>query len=494
MGYPTTMLQIDTLNPLPRPVPLGALNLVFLFLALSTLFSSNPITGLAAILQLRLLLHFYWRKGLPLFGLLLMLMPWLEISTNILEANFRGISLNEMLHGTGDTAYWMAFAGLCCVHLGFYKEFKKNASQFHPESLRQFALQLSLNRLMLIYAGLFFSTSLVSTIIGGRASVFFQLTTYFNQIASVILVVICLRQAVLKQNPKVYFAFLGAIIILSFYSLFSNWKFVAYAIFIGHGITQVVDRKLFSRIVFLLVIFGGLAILWQSIKQDYRIFLTGSGETGGLVSQSIVRGRQESLAKFFELSTGFLSAESEAQPEVQSDNSALYSNLRRVGYLEFFSMVLNEVPHKIPHENGALIKESLSFALIPRFLNPNKGVKDDAGKVTKYTGFFVISSSSFSLGHYAEHFIDFGFLGLLIVLLIFGKIGGLILILLFKRQHLQKNALFSIATTYVVLMHWGSFQSDFTFIVGTLFFSFICHGFVFAPLYSFIMKWTSNAT
>ncbi|HAW19847.1 MAG TPA: hypothetical protein DCX14_06660, partial [Flavobacteriales bacterium] len=241
MGYPTTMLQIDTLNPLPRPVPLGALNLVFLFLALSTLFSSNPITGLAAILQLRLLLHFYWRKGLPLFGLLLMLMPWLEISTNILEANFRGISLNEMLHGTGDTAYWMAFAGLCCVHLGFYKEFKKNASQFHPESLRQFALQLSLNRLMLIYAGLFFSTSLVSTIIGGRASVFFQLTTYFNQIASVILVVICLRQAVLKQNPKVYFAFLGAIIILSFYSLFSNWKFVAYAIFIGHGITQVVD-------------------------------------------------------------------------------------------------------------------------------------------------------------------------------------------------------------------------------------------------------------
>jgi len=205
----------------------------------------------------------------------------------------------------------------------------------------------------------------------------------------------------------------------------------------------------------------------------------------------VVVSREDALSKFFELSQKFYFEDVDSEDEA-AENQVLLSTLRRAGYLEFFSMVLNKVPEEIPHENGKLLKESLSFALIPRFLNPNKGVKDDGAKVEKYTDFRVSETSSFSLGHYVEYYIDFKAIGMMVVLLIYGWVGGKIFKFIVSREFMTQSLLFALPIAYVSLDTWGQFQADTVYLYGQTFWGTLCHAVLFLPLYRVIDRLAKN--
>ena len=234
------------------------------------------------------------------------------------------------------------------------------------------------------------------------------------------------------------------------------------------------------------LVFGNLIFLWQGIKGEYRAFITGSENRGSLSSQAVVVGQEEALSKFVELATAFYSEDQDNSANFLVGDELLYSTLRRAGYLEFFALVLNKVPEEIPHENGELLKESLSFALIPRFLNPNKGVKDDGAKVEKYTNFIVSKTSSFSLGHYVEYFIDFKAIGMMVILFLYGLAGGAVYQFVLSRTFYNQAILFALPVAYVCLDKWGSFQADTVYLYGQTFFGTICHTILFIPLYRVI--------
>ena len=463
-------------------VPLGSLNAVLLLAAAVGLFTSNPLESVFAILQLKFILQKLWKQNIPPVAVLLFLFPWLEISTSVLEANIRGISLDEMLHGTGRAAYWLSAFGLLCVQVGFLFVHQHTCLP-DGDRIRTVAQRYSLNRLIGLYFFIGPFTSFVARFIGRGA--LYQLITYLNEIAVVLLIAICLRQVALKQINAVFIGFLTIVTILSFYSLFSSWKIVAFALFISLGTAVSLSRKLVMRIVFLSLVFGNLIFLWQGVKGDYRGYITGSGDAGALISQRVVVGREDALAKFFELSRQFYVEDADSREE-SAENQLLFSTLRRAGYLEFFSMVLNKVPEEIPYENGKLLNKSLSFALIPRFLNPNKGVKDDGAKVEKYTDFMVSDTASFSLGHYVEYYIDFKALGMMIVLLIYGWVGGRIISFIVSREFMMQSLLFTIPIVYVCLDKWGQFQADTVFLYGQTFWGTLCHTVLFIPIYRVI--------
>ena len=175
-------------------------------------------------------------------------MPWLEISTGIFEVNIRQETLNDMLHNTGKQAYWLSSIGLY-VLIGFYPFFLKGG-HFTQDQLRQKLEHLSFNRLVVTYFLIGPFSSFISGFIGRGA--LFQLLTYINEISIVLLILICLRQAVLRQIDLRFIAFLTAVTVLSFYSLFSSWKIVAFALFISLGITKSMSQ-LAIRIVILAV-------------------------------------------------------------------------------------------------------------------------------------------------------------------------------------------------------------------------------------------------
>jgi hypothetical protein len=476
---------------IPKPVSLRTINGIQAILIGIGLLSANPLESTFAILQLVILVRAYWRQNTPPVVLLLFLIPWLEISTGILEANLRGQTLDEILHGSGSTSYWLSAAGLFAVHIGFYPFFKRSpVASF--EQLKQAAKRFSFERLVIAYFAIGPASDLLVGFIG-RGSSFYQFATYFNGISLAILIAICIRQVLLEQINRRFLLFTGVVVFLSFYSFFSEWRLVLFALIMGFGTLSSLSTRSIFRIAILGIVFGNIIFLWQGIKPVYRAYLTGQESLrGGLQTQAVIQSRGTSLAKFVELSGDFYRGELQAENfEVSDTQELLFSTLRRVGYLEFMCLTLNKVPEKIDHEKGTLLRSNLSFALIPRFLNPDKGVKDDGAKVEKYTGFMVAESASFSLGHYVEYFIDFGKSGMLIFLLCYGVIGGMVYRIVTQKSRL--NVILMLGMLYSILQNWGSFQNDAIWIYGTTFFGFICHMLVFRPVYAAIEQFTMPA-
>ena len=468
-----------------KSVDFKALTLPILGLSVLGVFSSNPFESLFAILQLFILLRVLWKKNTLPVALLLFLFPWIEISTSVLEANLSGISLNEMLHGTGRLSYWLSAIGLYFVLIGFLV-FGRQVPALELEEIKQQVAGYSLEKLILLYFAVGPTTNVAKNFIPYGSSLY-QFTSFLGAISIFILVFIVVRQAVLGRAPRIYLLFLTTVTFLSFYSLFSSWKIVAFAIFIGYGTLTSLTRKTAVRIVFLSLLFGNLIFLWQGIKQEYRFFLTASERRGQLDTQAIRVSQREGLAEFLSLAQDFYSKD-DSEDE---SNDLLFRTLRRAGYLEFFAMTLNNVPQNLPHENGGLLKKNLSFALIPRFLNPNKGIKDDSAKLTKYTGFMVGENASFSLGHYTEYFIDFGQFGMMIALFGFGLTGGRLFLFVSERGSRFMPMVATSILAYVVLSKWGTFQGDAIYVYGRTFFGTICHCFVFVPIYKFILNFCS---
>ena len=144
----------------------------------------------------------------------------------------------------------------------------------------------------------------------------------------------------------------------------------------------------------------------------------------------------------------------------------------------------------MPHEDGSLLKENLTFALIPRFLNPNKGVKNDRLRTEKYSGVYlggIDASASFSLSHYCEAFIDWGPNRMMLQLLIYGMLGAALWGVA-RRRYSTMNMLVLIGIWWVVLKPWGTMQKDMIEISGTLFWGAMCHLVLFSPLYHFLER------
>ena len=172
------------------------------------------------------------------------------------------------------------------------------------------------------------------------------------------------------------------------------------------------------------------------------------------------------------------------------DDPVISATYRRAGYLEYFSAAVKKVPDEIPHQKGALLSESLSFALIPRVLNPNKGVKNDREKVERFTDYYfggVNNISSFSLGHYCEAYIDWGPYGMMIHLFIYGLIGGILYMITTNRTR-NINPLIAFGIIWTVLTPWGTFQQDMVTISGKVVWGAICHLVLFFPIYQIINK------
>lgn len=463
------------------------LNIPLILLGLAGLLSSNPLESAFAVIQLYLILRLLWRKDVAPVGVLLFFYPWIEISTGVIEANLQGLSLNDMLHGTGTKAYWLSSIGLMCVLTGFLHFYKKVEFPDKAELITA-ANRYSSFRLMIAY---FMVGPALSVIQGffSFGSALFQFTTYFGVISVFILIIIVLQHALLERISSTYILFLCAVTALSFYSLFSSWRTVAFALFIGYGTVSYLSSAVVKRILLFAFIFGNLIFLWQGVKAEYRFFITQSASRGQLATQAVRVSQTQALGKFLELTEDFYSGE-ETDEEASSD--LLFSTLRRAGYLEFFSMAMNVVPSTMAHENGQLLKDNLTFALIPRFLNPNKGVKDDGAKVTKYTGFMVGANSSFSLGHYTEYFIDFGAVGMMLVLLIYGAIGGRLYLFISRRASTFISSIAIPALAYIIMDKWGTFQGDAIYIYGRTFFGLICHCLVFIPVYRILEKFCLN--
>lgn len=151
-----------------------------------------------------------------------------------------------------------------------------------------------------------------------------------------------------------------------------------------------------------------LGLAWTAIKPDYRAHVSqGQGQVVAVDLGSRLLYLQKAL--------GGLSIEDLSDASEQL--------VRRVGYVEIFAEVLNNIPNYRPYGGGELLGMSLQHVFMPRMFFPEKPAIDDSQITQAYTGRYVSgveSATSINIGYPGESYADFGVPGIIFMALVVG--------------------------------------------------------------------------
>jgi hypothetical protein len=264
------------------------------------------------------------------------------------------------------------------------------------------------------------------------------------------------------KEYRIFFAIAFALdFIGGFFSFFSSFKdvfFYTVVLFMTY-ISKINFNVSFKGSAAAILLFY-LAVFWTVIKGDYRQFLNeGSGQQVVNVSQEKAFGKLTDLV---------------ARVNEESVDAGIGSFFYRLQYVYHFSKAIDMVPANIPYQGGDVWRQTAEFVLVPRFLKPNKGILDASVKASKYTGIQfsgVARGVSFSLGYFADCYVDFGIPGMFVALafiaFIFAKIYRFFLL------KATGNIVINYAIVIAFFIQFCYFESDGTFMLGRLFTSFI---------------------
>ncbi len=391
----------------------GLSGLMVLVSALSAAMANSIyiILGFAVVL---LIIVLTWRLYLPNVFTFLMVYHWLQVIAYIFFVNTEWKGDMHFLTNSSAPAYLYSLVGLLVMSFIFaevaYKDLQISIEVFE-ESLNK----INPKKVLYLYLILYF----LSGVLSRSAFAFGGLTQVFLNIALLKWAGFVLLGYLSLQNKEYRIFFVIAFIldfVGGFLSFFSSFKDVFFY-------TAVILMTFIKRINFSVslkaaaagVLLFYLAVVWTVVKGDYRSFINeGSGQQVVNVSQEKAFGKLSGLV---------------SNLNKETINDGIGSFFYRLQYVYHFAKTMDMVPAVIPHQHGALWRETIEFTTIPRVLNPNKGSLDNSVKASKYTGIQfsgALRGVSFSLGYFADCYVDFAvpgmFIALAVIAFIFAKI------------------------------------------------------------------------
>ncbi len=280
-----------------------------------------------------------------------------------------------------------------------------------------------------------------------------------------------------KENKALLIVITVLEFLMGTVAYFSAFKGVIYILIITllTFVTHVNLRHLF-RVFLTVTLLFFMGLIWTAVKGEYRNFLNK-----GQSIQSVMVTKTDAYEK---LSDQVASLDSK-----RLENS-LDDILYRLQYIFHFAKAMDRVPAAVPHEHGKLWWQNLTFNLMPRLLFPNKPIYEATPKTIKYTGIFYAGydkGTSFSLGYFAESYVDFGpvFMFLPLVLL------ALLITLLFKTLMIQShlNLFLRFSVINVCFFEFILFEADGTYVLGRILMSFLVFIFLGKTLFPRLQKW-----
>jgi hypothetical protein len=366
-------------------------------------------------LGLYLAYQLFWRRYEPKIIFFGVFLSWLSITVKIFYAGFAGIKYETLSSSINivETTY-ISLIGFCIFCLGLW--FAVRDLKLTNEKMNDlFNNRVNFRRILIVYAVV---AALNTTL---KSFVFYfpglsQLFSGLLQMKLGFLFLIIFYAFKTRTNLLLVLIIILAEVVLSLFSFFSSFKDILITAIV---IILLFPNRLNIKETSIAILLGGVFLysifIWQSVKGDYRKFLN-AGER----SQAVVVSQEDALKKLQNLSEKSGSA---------NKKSVLYETIDRISYIEFFSQSTENVPQKIPYENGRLWKENVLHIFQPRILFPNKAVIDDSKMVNKYATKKVATAkmgASFSLGYMAESYIDFGPYFMFIPIFLVGWLLGFI--------------------------------------------------------------------
>ena len=447
----------------------GAKGLLIIILV-SQLFLNNGIYLFAGLFCLAIIAYHLQQPFKPAVFTLIFVYHFIQISAWVWQSNYLGKDINFKSPSSG-TAIICSYIGLFFL-FGPIIYFQNKIPVMSKAVLLKHAQRLSIEKTFKAYIIAFVITNALAGIA--------LLVTGFSQ---VILSVVNIKwfffvlfgyQALLKKRMRKQFYLVVVFeFLLGFFSFFSNFKTVLF--FLAFILLTFLYRVYLKQLVFtLILIFAGffLGVLWSSIKAEYRSYLNQGSKT-----QTVQVSQTEAFDKIVELSQ---------KQDQSSFDDAVTTLLDRLQYTYHLAKSMDWVPAKVPYQEGNNWWETLSFALAPRILNPDKGVYEASTKTTKYTGLRYLGAKqgvSVSLGYFADSYVDFGYIGMNLPLLIIGLIYGVSYFYFIKKS--SNNFIFNYAVVAGIFMEFTAMEMDSTYLAGRLFATLL----TFFMLKTFFFPW-----
>lgn len=438
-------------------LPSGPLLTVSLALLFSGIWGPNLMLTMFAVVTLLLGVNWLWRPAESMVMLLIFMLQWLQASVKLFQANILGIPIAGLAEFGGDIelATTLSLTGLIFLAGGMRMGAgEPNASVI--EASRVTALSVSARRWFRIYIlvlGIALAAGIAARSVSGLAQpllalasmkwAFFFMLTYATFLSS-------------THDRKPWLISLGLELLMGIGGYFSDFKTVLLISILGvaaAGVRFTRTRALILVALAAITIF--MAVLWTSVKTEYRHFVS-EGEQAQIVTVDY-SGRIE---KLWELIAGLNS---------NMFRLAVDNTINRLSYVDFFASSLTYVPSATPHTNGGLWFDAVIRPFMPRILFPQKAVLDDSARTNQYSGVQVAGAeqgASISIGYIGESYIDFGAWLMMLPLLGYGWCLGWLYRWLAYRS--AARGLLGMAIATAVLFPAIFLESSITKVIGGL--------------------------
>lgn len=425
-----------------------------------------PLMILIILFQLSFLNGVYLFCGLLLFlvGFIKLQIPYkpaiftllfayhlIQILSGVWLSNYLGKEINFRAEFLGQATLF-SYVGVIFLIAPLYFVHHK-LPQLTPELLNKFSNELSTRRIMEIYILMFF-LSLILSALAFQISGLTQIILSVKNIKWFFLTLFAIMVIKKKELIPQLIAFSIFEFVFGFFSFFSDFKTIIFYMILVYlfYLTKVNLKQIILAIVVGVVIFY-IGVRWTAIKGEYRSFLNQGSKT-----QSVVVDRNAAFNKLMELSDN----------ETDFDKSAAQF-FDRIQYTYHLAKAMERVPFVIPFEDGSNWLGIISYVTTPRILNPEKEINQTSLKATKYTGISYLgyqSGVSFSLGYFADSYVDFGSYGMMIPLCLLGCFYAFIYYYFSLKS--SKNLLINYALVGSIFMEIIAYECDGSYLLGRL--------------------------
>lgn len=390
-----------------------AISLPTLLLLLLAPNSGDPQFVVASAGALALIFAMWPKGGLSVLVVPLLL-QWSSVATKPIQSALLGVELNELSEFGYDISagVWFGLLGVSALAIGL---------RLGSHGIDASGSNYVKNRIGALPARIVLTIALAAILAGHvMQAIQFQvgpLREPVSQAANIQyagLFLLIYWSNIAKKYQ--FFAWMIALaeVVVGLSGFFAEFKFVFVTLIAA---LLVATPRLSTRSIVL----GGVvalstfyvAVFWSAVKTDYRSLL--NRETG---QQVVSVGQSERF--------GFLS---ERAMEFSSEDfdDGVRRLFSRLSYIDFLARTTQQVPSVIPHELGERSFGAIRHVLVPRLLYPAKPrLEHDTTVTTKYTGiqFLQAAQTSVSIGYLGELYIDFGYVGALVAVILLGFLVG----------------------------------------------------------------------
>lgn len=447
---------------------------IFFCFTVCQLFLANGLYLFACVATF-LIMFFLIQQAFVSGVFIVMLMSHiLQIIAGVWLCNYLGNDINYRSPETG-VATIASLIGVVFLFLPIiYVQTK--LPKINITDIRNSVNELSTEKTMYCYLASFFFLTFLGLLVSSTMSGISQIVFSLAKIKWLFFLLFGYQSIVKKEKRGFFYFAIGFEFLSGFFSYFSEFKTVIYFLIIL--LLTLVESINVKQIIYLLliaVVMVPLALFWSSIKGSYRAFLNG-----GQKAQVVVVSNDEALNKLESLSNNV---------DENTLEGSIIATLDRIQYTYTFAKTIERVPAIIPFQDGNNWLGNIIYCTTPRFLNPDKSTLDNSIKTSKYTGIQHLSAKkgvSFSLGYFAEFYIDFGFYGMMLGILALGAIYAMIYSYFMHKA--SGNLVFNYAVVGSFFFEFSAFEADGTFLLGRLLASLVTYVVLIQFAFPFLLR------